>query len=222
MSFYNILIVDDEKDINNLVYTSLVNYKYECKQVYTMKDAKNEIFKNIYSLVILDLMLPDGDGLALLQICKNNNIKIPFIILSAKDNFKYIDKGLEIGAIDYITKPFRINELLLRVRNILDISNIVKDVYFYKNITLDRINKNIFIDNKQIILTNKEFKVFFYILSSNTNSVSKTDLYYKVWGYIDDINIHRLESTISNIRKKCNKYHPNLIKYDQVKGFYFE
>lgn len=198
-----ILIVEDDNYINNLIYDTLMQKKFECVRAFSGTEAMLYIENYEISLIILDLMLPGMTGEELLAKIKPQN-KTPVIILSAKDELDSKVELLTLGADDYITKPFQIKELVARVEVQLRKSNntTIEKRLSYKGVTLDFDSYKGIIDNQAISLTPQEFKILELLMSNPQKVYSKSDIYNYAWEdyYIGEdktINVH-----ISNIRQK--------------------
>lgn len=198
-----ILIVEDDNYINNLIYDTLTQKKFECVRAFSGTEAMLYIENYEISLIILDLMLPGMTGEELLAKIKPQN-KTPVIILSAKDELDSKVELLTLGADDYITKPFQIKELVARVEVQLRKSNntAIEKRLSHKGVTLDFDSYKGIIDDQTISLTPQEFKILELLMSNPQKVYSKSDIYNYAWEdyYIGEdktINVH-----ISNIRQK--------------------
>ncbi len=206
-----ILIVDDEKDISNLIEMALkTNGFFNVKKVFNGTDALYEIENWRPDLVLLDLMLPEIDGLTICRHVKSNVLtcNIPIIMITAKNEESDIVIGLELGANDYITKPFSTKILIARIRNQLRISNseTKKENYTnlqYKNLIINKINRNAFINNKEIALTYSEFEML-VLFASNPNKVfTRNQLLLHLKGDAGyDIGERAIDVQILNLRRK--------------------
>ncbi len=197
----NILLVEDNMSIiKGLVYSfEKNNIKLSYKT--SIKEAKEYITSNNIDLIILDITLPDGDGFSLYNdVIKN--LKIPTIFLTAKDEEDDIVKGLEIGAEDYITKPFSTKELLVRVNKIL-LRSKKKSIIKVKDITFD-LDKVILYKNDRIIeLTPLELKLVNLLFNNTSKTVNRITILDKIWewtgNYVDD---HTITVYFKRIREK--------------------
>jgi two-component system alkaline phosphatase synthesis response regulator PhoP len=206
-----IYVVDDEENILEIITFNLKKSSYTVKGFLTGSDFLDEFNRSKPDLVVLDLMLPDMDGL---DICKNIKSKtdIPIIILSAKS--EELDKilGLELGADDYMVKPFSVRELIARIKNILkrapvdtSIDALKKEFYFNDiNLLIDEKKHEILLDNKFIKLNPKEFKTISMLLRNLNNLSKRNDIIAYVWGedyYGDtrtlDVHIRRIREKLS-------------------------
>lgn len=202
-----ILIIEDNQDINNMIRDALVREGYSCTQAFSGTEGKLLLEQDSFVLVILDLMLPGMTGEELLEVIKKQK-NIPVIILSAKDSLDSKVGLLSAGADDYITKPFELKELLVRIQVQLRKSGTVKeeDLLAYKDMRLLRSNMQVTINGNVLTLTRQEYKILELLLSNQKRVFSKQDIYDYAWEdyYIGEdktINVH-----ISNIRKKIKNY----------------
>lgn len=204
---YKILIIEDDADINNLIFESLTKNGYTCLQAFSGTEAILCLERETFSLVIMDLMLPGISGEDLFPKLKNLQ-NIPVIVVSAKDSLDSKIDLLTSGAEDYITKPFEIQELVARVG--VQIRRFAKSEerskrLQYKNLVLDQASFLASVNGEEIVLTRQEFKILELLLSHPNKVFSKQDIYDYAWDdiYIGEdktINVH-----ISNIRKKLKE-----------------
>lgn len=216
-----VLVIDDDEDIVKLVTKSLKFEYFEVIPAYSGKEALSILGEYYIDFVVLDIMMPEMDGL---EVCRNirNAGNIPILLLSARDSD--IDKiiGLEIGADDYMTKPFSIQELTSRIK-----AHFRKADRMYKewseqspnsdvstsNSSLLVLNENTFeafIDNQKLDLSTKEFQILSFLKNHSNNVLTREQIYESVWGdeygEINTVTVH-----IKNIRKKLGNY-CNLIR----------
>lgn len=203
---YKILIVEDDNDINSLLYEILTKEDYLVTQSYSGTEAQLYLNQDSFNLVLLDLMLPGLSGNELLNKIRLNS-NLPVIIISAKNNQKEKVKLLTLGADDYITKPFDIDEVLARIKNILKRSSF-QDEYKasnYKNLTIDKDAFQVSVGNQKIQLTTREFNILSLLMDNPKKVFTKAILFEEIWNekYIGDdntINVH-----VSNLRNKISK-----------------
>ena len=234
-----ILIVDDEKSIVDIIIYNLAKEGYKTIEAYDGETAINMAFEQKPDLILLDIMLPKVDGLT---VCKRvkNSLNIPIIMISAKG--EEIDKilGLELGADDYITKPFSVRELVARVKANLrkaEVNN-QKDAISNNNqntsahsgdkvisvgelyINLDKFEVRV--RNKPIDLTLREFEVLRYLANQPGQVVTREDLLEKVWGYEYYGDIRTVDVTIRRIREKIEQdtSSPKLLITKRGVGYY--
>lgn len=204
---YKILIIEDDADINNLIFESLTKNGYTCLQAFSGTEAILCLERETFSLVIMDLMLPGISGEDLFPKLKNLQ-NIPVIVVSAKDSLDSKINLLTSGAEDYITKPFEIQELVARVG--VQIRRFAKSEerskrLQYKDLVLDQASFIASVNGEEIVLTKQEFKILELLLSHPNKVFSRQDIYDYAWDdiYIGEdktINVH-----ISNIRKKLKE-----------------
>lgn len=211
MSKNKILIVDDDKDIVNLISDILEYEGYEIDRAYDGNTAILKIKNEIYDLILLDIMLPDMDGL---QICSKirNEVAVPIIFLTAKN--KSADKvlGFDIGADDYITKPFDDVELLARVKAHLRRQKRDEDAHKNKNRVIKykgiEINKNSFevlVQGYNTELSTREFQILQYMMENPNRVLTRKQIYDSVWGYEDYGDINTVTVHIKKLREKIDK-----------------
>lgn len=195
-----ILIVEDEKNISDLIKDtiSLAHYEYDCS--YDGEDALNKIRENKYNLILLDIMLPKIDGFAIIQ--KTKDIDTPIIFLSAKNDVNSIVKGLKGGGIDYITKPFEPLELLARIE--LRIGKTKENIYKFKNINVNINTREVYKDDKKIYLAPKEYDLLILILNNQNKVLSRDEILDKVWNIETDVETRTVDYHIQQLRKKLD------------------
>lgn len=220
-----ILIVDDEKDIRDLIAVNLM--REEAYQIHEAEDglqalrqAKNER----PDLIILDLMLPQMDGLAVYKNLRDNAITahIPVIMLTARGRLEQKLEGLELGADDYMPKPFSPKELMLRVRNLLRRSNENQGASIVQSgpFNLDKNTLKLHLEDKEIELTSTEFKLLLSLIESPGITQERGNLLQKVWGYSDMIQTRTLDTHIKRLREKLGT-HGNSIETVRGVGYRF-
>ncbi len=215
-----ILVVEDEKELRQIIAESLAKENYVVETAGSFIEASEKISLYEYDCILLDIMLPGGNGLELLkelkQISKPSNV----IIISAKNSLDDKVLGLDIGADDYLAKPFHIAELNARVkavlrRKILDGKNTVEAA----NLVLDIDERTLFVNNENVPLNRKEFDMLNYFLLNKNRLVSKTALAEHVWGDNTDQadNFDFIYYQIKNLRKKLQNADAK-IEIDAVYG----
>ena len=202
-----ILVVEDEKELRQIIAESLKKENYVVETADSFTEASEKISLYEYDCILLDIMLPGGNGLQLLKKLKLIDKPSNVIIISAKDSLDDKILGLEIGADDYLAKPFHIAELNARVkavlrRKILDGKNIVETA----NLVLNIDERTLFINNENVPLNRKELDMLNYFLLNKNRLVSKTALAEHVWGdNIDQAdNFDFIYYQIKNLRKKLH------------------
>ncbi|QJA07550.1 response regulator transcription factor [Romboutsia sp. CE17] len=203
----HILVVEDDVDINNLISKTLEKQQYKITQAFSGSEALLQLSISEYSLILLDLMLPGISGEEIIKKIRNEK-EMPIIVISAKTSLKDKVNVLNIGADDYITKPFESEEIIARVNSNLrryrkyKTETMLDKVYKFKNITLDEESREVKVNDTDIHLTGYEFDILSILIKNPDKVYSRESLYEQVWknGYYGEdnsVNVH-----ISNIRKK--------------------
>lgn len=216
-----ILIIEDEPSLRELMEKSLTKEGYKIELADSFSKADNKISAYDYDCILLDIMLPDGDGFKLLEKIKLLRKKDNVIIISAKDSLEDKVKGLELGADDYIAKPFHLMELNARIRSISRRSkNSGEFGYCIGNIYLDPDTKRVTIDNNEIFLLKKEFDILYYFMQRPNHLIDKCVLAEGVWGdHFDNVdNYDFLYTQMKNLRNKIKAAGAN-IEIKSIYGF---
>lgn len=219
----SILVIDDEINILELIKYNLEKENYNVIALESGENIINILNENSVDLIILDIMLPNIDGLEILKIVKGNinYKKIPIIMLSAKS--EEIDKilGLELGADDYIPKPFGIRELLARVKAVLRRSketNVTHGKLKIYGFLLDLESYSLYKNNKEIDLTLKEFEIFKYLVNNIGQVIPRDVLLEKIWGYDYIGETRTVDVHIRQLRKKIEDDDANPFYIMTVRG----
>src|SRR5699024_29002 len=201
-----ILIIEDDKHLNKGLSISLED-EYEVLSSYTLSDSKKYI--DTVDLILLDMNLPDGDGLEVIKYTRKYS-SIPIIVLSAIDLEPYIISAIELGADDYLTKPFSLGILRAKLKRIFENSKDNKLAMFAADPFNFNFQENIFmVNNKTIELTPTESKILYYLIKNRLKLLTKEMLFDLVWGINDDfIDQNTLSVNISRIRSKLMPYEP--------------
>ncbi|WP_018344014.1 response regulator transcription factor [Cytophaga aurantiaca] len=207
-----ILVIEDEAGMLHSITAYFAKSGYVCEVATTFAEAEEKIHLYEYDCVILDITLPDGNGLDILEQLKKRKSQAGIIILSAKNSLDDRVKGLTLGADDYLPKPFHLTELNARVVAILrrlkfDGSNEVT----IGNIILNLDTKKVYVDKEELILKKKEYELLLFFISNKTRIISKTSLAEHIWGDNADRadSFDFLYSQIKNLRKRLLEYKAN-------------
>lgn len=209
---YKILIVEDEPDMRMGLKDNLEFDGYEVDLAENGKEGYEKITGNNYDLVLLDVMMPEMSGFEVCKQIRKEGIKVPVILLTAKG--EEIDKvrGLELGADDYITKPFSLRELLARVKAVLRRAPEHNSAVEKKNskiqIGLLTIDFSTFIatsKNKPVQMSHKEFELLHYLWDKRNTVVTRDDLLNKIWGYEESPTTRTVDNFIVRLRQKIEK-----------------
>ncbi|MDA7897216.1 response regulator transcription factor [bacterium] len=201
-----ILIIEDEIDIANLVRFNFERNGYSVDIAHDGREGLEKILKNQPDLVILDLMLPEIDGYKILKKMQRDtrSHSIPVIMLTAKSQIDDRLKGLELGADDYITKPFSPKELILRAQAILKRNRVtpVAEDFLLGPFRFDKNALAFFIHDQPLSLSLIEFKLFLFLCQRAGQSQDRNHLLKVVWGYSDEIHSRTLDTHMKRLRKK--------------------
>ena len=207
---HHIIVVEDEPDINKTVSYNIANEGLKPLSALNLTEAESYISSNNISLIILDLMLPDGSGLDFCKKLKSSNAysDIPIIIVTAKDD--EVDKvvGFELGADDYVTKPFSVRELMLRIKAILKrnskdmTQNTSSKIETFGILSINEDSHEVFINDDEIILTALEFKLLKHLLDRRGRVQTRDQLLSDVWGYSAHITTRTVDTHVKRLREK--------------------
>lgn len=200
-----ILIIEDDPSLREIIRTTLKKERYIVEEASDFRTAEEKVADYSYDCILLDIMLPGGSGLDLLQTWKKQNKKENIIIISAKDSLEDKVLGLDLGADDYLPKPFHLVELIARVKSVIRRNQRDGAQYIeYGNIRIDPDNYHVYIENQQIEFNRKEYDILYYFIQRPERVVNKMTLAESVWGdHIDQVdNFDFIYAQIKNIRKK--------------------
>ncbi|HBG1414638.1 TPA: response regulator transcription factor [Clostridioides difficile] len=219
-----VLIVEDNKILLESVVEELSKH-FETEKCEDGEEALYLINQNIYDLVILDLMIPNINGFDILKKMRVNNIDTPVLILTAKETLDDKVEAFTIGANDYLTKPFYMEELVARVYAILRTNGKIKERngLEFKSLYLDTLEKRVYIEKEEIKLQNKQFNLLEYFVLNKGSILLKEQIYDRIWGIDSDATIEIVEVYVSNLRKKLSKYgYDKYIKTKRKVGYIFD
>ncbi len=200
-----ILIIEDEPELREILIRSLEKERYIVEAASCLEDALEKVREYNYDCILLDIMLPDGNGLSLLREVKKLNRKENVIILSAKDSIDDKVEGLELGADDYLPKPFHLAELNARIKSVIRRNQQNGQMLVeYGNISINPDIYEVRIDNKLLDLNRKEYDILMYLMNRPDRLINKNTLAESVWGdHIDQVdNFDFIYAQIKNLRKK--------------------
>ena len=214
-----ILIVEDEIELIDSMATYLENEDFICEKATNFFDAEDKLISFYYDVVILDITLPDGSGIDLLKTIKERDSSVGVLIVSAKNSLDDKLEGLDLGADDYITKPFHLAELNSRVKSLIRRQKFDgNDSIVFNEIEINPTSKEVTINNRLIELTRKEYNLLLYFISNKNKVVTKESIAEHLWG--DEIEMADsfdfIYTHLGNLRKKIKKYGAN----DYVKTMY--
>ena len=219
-----ILVVEDNKKLLEGIVKEISSH-FQCESCEDGEEALYLIKQDIYDLVVLDLMLPNLNGSDILKKMRDNYIDTPVIILTAKESLDDKVGAFSIGANDYLTKPFYMEELIARIYAILRTNGKINDKNSldFKDLHLDLSKKRVFINGDEINLQNKQFGLLEYFLLNKGTILLKEQIYDRIWGVESDATIEIVEVYVSNLRKKLGKYgYDKYIKTKRKVGYMFD
>ena len=217
----NILVVEDNVDIANLIRVNLHSKNKHVDLEYDGARGLDMATSNTYQLIILDLMLPTLDGLDICRELRANNIYTPVLMLTAKTSELDRVLGLEVGADDYLTKPFSVPELIARVNAIIRRSDtyknptetVIEEQLIYDNLSINPETRQVLLSDSNIDLTAKEFDLLWHFARNPGRVYSREQLLNSVWGYSHDGYEHTVNSHINRLRSKIeiDPAHPQYV-----------
>jgi len=203
-----ILIIEDEHDLAQSIAEYLSDENYLCEFASTYHQALDKIENYHYDCILLDIMLPDGNGMEILDELKQQDKQEGVIIISAKDALDDKIKGLQIGADDYLTKPFHLAELTARIYSVIRRKQFGNSNTIQQNeLQIDLLAKTVSVNNKLISLTKKEFDLLLYFIGNKNRVISKSTLAEHISGDFADMfdNHDFVYAHIKNLKKKLNE-----------------
>lgn len=207
----SILIVEDDREISNLLKIHLKDQGFNITKTFNGNQALQMAQAMEHDMILLDIMLPGLDGIEICRELRKQNINTPILMLTSRSD--EIDKvlGLEIGADDYITKPFSIRELISRIKALfrrMDGYNSTEDqsgIFHFGDLIIDGVNHKVILDGQRVELTPKEFSLLFLMAKHPGRSYSREHLLELVWGYQFSGYEHTVNSHINRLRGKIEK-----------------
>ncbi|MEO6151274.1 MAG: response regulator transcription factor [Mucilaginibacter sp.] len=208
----NVLIIEDERSLAKELEIFLTNYNYICEVCYNGRSASEKIAVNLYDFILIDLGLPDYDGLDLLKEVKATNSEAACIILTARAEVNDRITGLDLGADDYLPKPFSLLELQSRMQAITRRKFGLKQNTVVLGDFLINLTERTIIHNGIVVntITKKEFDLIAYMILHKNRTLTRTQLSEHIWGSVvnDDYDSNYIDAHIKNIRKKLNVFAP--------------
>ena len=200
----NILIIEDEYSLADAVAETLKSENFNVCIKTNGEDGEDEALTENYDLILLDVMLPGKNGFDILKYLRQEKIKTPVIMLTAKSEIDDKLNGLEHGADDYITKPFAMRELMARIKAVLKRTNNIEDTNCleYGDLVLDLKNAKLKCQDNEIQISGKELELLEQLLLNKNQILSKESLIERIWGYESDAEYNSVEVYITFIRRK--------------------
>lgn len=216
----NVLIVEDERSLSHEMEIYLSRQNFNCDVAFNGKSASDKIHANSYDFILLDLGLPDMDGLDLLKESKKSGIESAFIVLTARGEVEDKIAGLDLGADDYISKPFSLAELQSRMQAILRRKHGLKsNVIHIHDFEIDIQNRTVHCAGQSINLTKKEFDLLHYLALHKNRVLTRIQLTEHIWGDVleDDYESNYIDVHVKNLRKKLSA-HSSTDWFETVRG----
>ena len=206
----HILVVDDDKNLNQTVCTYLNDCGFEAKGVLSATEAYDEMYNNLYELIISDIMMPEIDGFEFAETVRQVNRQIPILFMSAKDDLPSKRKGFLVGIDDYMVKPVELAELEMRVRALLRrANNEMERKVLVANLEHDADGMTASIDGEEISITTREFHILYKLLSYPKKTFTRAQLMDEFWGIDSGTSLRAVDVYITKLRDKfsaCNGF----------------
>lgn len=197
-----ILLVDDDLSLSNSIFDFLDDFA-DVMQVFDGEEGLYEAESGVYDLILLDLMLPEKGGFQVLKELREQGITTPVLIMTAKESLDDKGHGFELGADDYLTKPFYLEELKMRIQALLKRSGKFNDnTLSYHELTADTSTNTTTVNGEKVELLGKEFDLLVYFLQNQNVILPKSQIFDRIWGFDSDTTISVVEVYVSKIRKK--------------------
>lgn len=201
----NILVVEDDVKLNQIVCAYLNDSGFHAKGCLDANAAYEEMYQNMYELIISDIMMPEIDGFEFARTVRAVNKTIPILFMSAKDDLPSKQKGFQLGIDDYMVKPIELDELILRVRALLRRANIeLERKIAVGNLVLDADAMSAEIDGEEISLTTREFHIIYKLLSYPKKTFSRAQLMDEFWGVDSDTSLRAVDVYVTKLRDKLS------------------
>ena len=199
----HILVVDDDKNLNQTVCTYLNDCGFEAKGVLSANEAYDKMYNNLYELIISDIMMPEIDGFEFAETVRQVNKQIPILFMSAKDDLPSKRKGFLVGIDDYMVKPVELAELEMRVRALLRRSNIeMERKLIVGNLEMDADGMTATINGEEISVTTREFNILYKLLSYPKKTFTRAQLMDEFWGLDSGTSLRAVDVYVTKLRDK--------------------
>ena len=197
-----ILLVEDDLSLSNSVFDFLDDFA-DVMQVFDGDEGLYEAESCVYDLILLDLMLPENDGFTVLKELREQGISTPVLIMTAKESLDDKGHGFELGADDYLTKPFYLEELKMRIQALLKRSGkFDQNTLSFGDVRVNLATNSPYVGDKEVELLGKEFDLLVYFLQNQNVILPKSQIFDRLWGFDSDTTISVVEVYVSKIRKK--------------------
>lgn len=210
-----ILVIEDEKNLNDIIVKRLKVEHYGVDACYDGAEGLDYILATEYDAIILDVMLPKINGFEILKKIREKKIKTPVLLLTAKDSVEDRVRGLDLGADDYLLKPFAFDELLARIRVLLrkaSNTETANNIFSIANLTVDVTSRTVKRDDKNLKLSTREFTILEYMIRNKGKILSRDTIEQHIWNYDYEGGTNVIDVYIRYLRKKIDDgYEPKLI-----------
>ncbi|HFZ6695179.1 TPA: response regulator transcription factor [Streptococcus agalactiae] len=197
-----ILLIEDDLSLSNSVFDFLDDFA-DVMQIFDGEEGLYEAESGVYDLILLDLMLPEKNGFQVLKELREKGITTPILIMTAKESIDDKGQGFDLGADDYLTKPFYLEELKMRIQALLKRSGKFNDnSLIYGDIRVDMSTNSTFVNQTEVELLGKEFDLLVYFLQNQNVILPKSQIFDRIWGFDSDTTISVVEVYVSKVRKK--------------------
>lgn len=197
-----LLLIEDDLSLSNSIFDFLDDFA-DVMQVFDGEEGLYEAESGIYDLILLDLMLPEKNGFQVLKELHEKGIKTPVLIMTAKESLDDKGHGFELGADDYLTKPFYLEELKMRIQALLKRSGKLDDNNLvYGDVRVDTATNSTYVNDQPVELLGKEFDLLVYFLQNQNVILPKSQIFDRLWGFDSDTTVSVVEVYVSKIRKK--------------------
>lgn len=223
---YKILLIEDEHGMAEGIKDALDLHGFKVTHAGNAEIGEELLEAETFDLVLLDIMLPGRDGFEMCRLIRAKGLNLPVVMLTARN--EEVDKvvGLEIGADDYVSKPFSMRELIARIKALLRRAHSNKqipDMFSFGNVRVDFKAHKVFCSEEQVILTGTEFAILKILIEERPNVISRDKILNEIWGYTFCPDSRIVDTHILNIRKKleCEPRNPEYIKTHHGIGYRF-
>ncbi|VAW77432.1 Alkaline phosphatase synthesis transcriptional regulatory protein PhoP [hydrothermal vent metagenome] len=215
----SILIVEDDETLSLVLADNLNEAGYQVQTADTGSKASQLLKNQQFDLIILDIMLPDTDGYSLCYSIRQAKIQAMILMLTARSLEDDIVKGFDAGADDYITKPYRLRELLSRVSALLRRQLPEESHFDFIPFTINKNSRQLFDENNsEVILTKKEFDLLEYLLQNRNRALTRTQILNTVWGEAIVVEERTVDNFVSNLKKKLNWTQQSTFRIVSIRG----
>lgn len=197
-----LLLIEDDLSLSNSIFDFLDDFA-DVMQVFDGEEGLYEAESGVYDLILLDLMLPEKNGFQVLKELREKGIKTPVLIMTAKESLDDKGHGFELGADDYLTKPFYLEELKMRIQALLKRSGKLDDNNLvYGDVRVHTATNSTYVNDQTVELLGKEFDLLVYFLQNQNVILPKSQIFDRLWGFDSDTTVSVVEVYVSKIRKK--------------------